>query len=536
MAKWKKRKVDNDIERRIVAGMIVSDHFLRAIAPLYDDELIEVPAVRTVAQWCLDYYEQFEKAPGEDIQDIFASHERDSLDPQRADLIRELLADISSEHDQSKFNSDYLIDRTVKRLRKQSLKHISEDIAAAISHGALDDAEHMIASFSPAGLGSRTFVDPIGDELAITEAFEDTQEPLFRMRGALGALIDPQLYRESFIGILGPEKRGKTTWLIEFAMKAVTQKCRVAFFGVGDMSKNQMIRRIQIYVARRNFRARYCGDKLFPVLDCFYNRGDECGLKHRENRVALGLDFFDDEENGDGDSKKKKKRRNPTPNEICQQAEKVGYKPCTACKTTRRLPFTKPETWEPVVHYERRTVKQLSITEAINISKKFKRQKMKAGEIRLECQPNDTVSVTWIDQQLDIWEKEGFVPDVILVDYADILIPEQGSPNEFRHQENNKWKALRRLSQRRKACVITATQADAESYDTTTLGLKNFSEDKRKYGHVTAMLTLNQTPKEKREGIMRIGVLLARDDDFDSEATVTVLQAPFICRANLASF
>jgi hypothetical protein len=57
--------------------------------------------------------------------------------------------------------------------------------------------------------------------------------------------------------------------------------------------------------------------------------------------------------------------------------------------------------------------------------------------------------------------------------------------------------------------------------------LKNFSEDKRKYSHVTAFYGLNQDRKgtEKRIGIMRINELMVRDDEGGSGRQVCVVQA-----------
>jgi len=83
--------------------------------------------------------------------------------------------------------------------------------------------------------------------------------------------------------------------------------------------------------------------------------------------------------------------------------------------------------------------------------------------------------------------------------------------------------------------LSSPTQADAKSYETHTLKLSNFSEDKRKYGHCTAFFGLNQDKngREKKIGLLRINELIAREGRFDAASTVTVLQSldqgrPFI--------
>ena len=85
---------------------------------------------------------------------------------------------------------------------------------------------------------------------------------------------------------------------------------------------------------------------------------------------------------------------------------------------------------------------------------------------------------------------------------------------------NNTWKAMRALSQRRHCCVVTATQADADSYDSWLLSMSNFSEDKRKYAHVTAMAGINQTQPEKERGIYRLNWLVGREFEFTESQVV----------------
>jgi replicative DNA helicase len=156
--------------------------------------------------------------------------------------------------------------------------------------------------------------------------------------------------------------------------------------------------------------------------------------------------------------------------------------------------------------------------------------------LRVSSHPNNSISARDIRATLDTWEHfDGFIPDVVVIDYADILAPIDNR-KEHRHQQNETWQTLRGLSQERHCLVITATQADADSYDRHHLSLNNFSEDKRKYGHVTAMLALNQTQEEKATGIMRIGVLLAREGEVDARSEVAILQCLRAGQPCLASY
>ena len=156
---------------------------------------------------------------------------------------------------------------------------------------------------------------------------------------------------------------------------------------------------------------------------------------------------------------------------------------------------------------------------------------------KLSTHANGTLTIKEIKALLDVWEREdGFVPDVIAIDYADLLVPE--ARTEFRHQVDEIWRGLRNLSQERHCLVVTATQADARSYEQNRLKVSNFSEDKRKNAHVTAMYGLNQDPKdrEKQLGWMRINEIVIREGDFSNSNEVYVLQNLRRGRPFLGSF
>lgn len=105
--------------------------------------------------------------------------------------------------------------------------------------------------------------------------------------------------------------------------------------------------------------------------------------------------------------------------------------------------------------------------------------------------------------------EDGFTADIILFDYADIM----ASNSKFegtRHAENDKWKSMSGLRHKWNAFICTVTQANATAYMQESLHEGSFSEDKRKYAHVTGFLTLNQTTEEAELGIVRIGRMFTR--------------------------
>jgi hypothetical protein len=112
---------------------------------------------------------------------------------------------------------------------------------------------------------------------------------------------------------------------------------------------------------------------------------------------------------------------------------------------------------------------------------------------------------------------------VVVIDYADILAPEPGATKEdYRHQINVTWQALRRLSQDYHVLVVTATQSDASSYGARILRREHFSEDKRKYAHVTGMVGINQTEEEQGKGIFLLNWILLREGSYSPGRCVHV--------------
>ncbi len=489
----RRKKVDNTIERNIITGMITSNEFLKVTSNIYRSELMKTPFIKTIARWCIDYYDSYEKAPGETIEDIFETHERNDLDEEQGNAIRDFLVSISDEHERGEvFNVKYVLDQTKEYWINNALKNMTLDVKVHLDNGDVDLATEMVESFKALEVSEDSMsdcIDPYTDEEALWKAFQTKPEGMFNFPGALGELLQSQLDRECFVALMGPEKRGKTFWLLEFAELARKARLNVAFFSAGDMSEGQTLRRMAIRSTGRNTDKHFCGMIEIPELDCLENQEDECGLMNRTCGVGI------DEDN---------------------------YYPCTGCLDN----IKDRHNFKPTLTYrERPPVKPLDYGDAQEAFKTAKKR-MKGRHFKLITKPTDTINTKMIRAYLDSFERnDNFIPDVIIVDYADIMAPEKSNSNgEFRHDQNETWKALRGLSLEYHCLVLVATQTDAASYDKHIIGLGNFSEDKRKYGHVTCMVSLNQSPEEKEDSLMRLAKILVREGMANPARTVTVLQ------------
>lgn len=506
----KRRKIDTRIEQDIITGCIMSDKVIKELIPIYQPDMLEIEYAPIVMKWCIDYYTQYEKAIKHDIVDVFNTWKRNNKNEEQIEFIEKFLKNLSDEYEHAeKFNADYLLDKAVEHFKKRSLKNLAEDITYSLDNNALEDAELALQDFKKVERITSKGIDPFDTQEAIQTAFESKSEPLFKVPGALGKLVNGDLTRDAFITLMGPEKRGKTWWLMFFALQAHKSRCNVAFFQVGDMSEAQMTRRMHIYLSKKSDLPKYCQPIKIPILDCEHNQKDNCEIRQRTSKVGCY----------NGDAKLD-----------LEEAESQGYKPCTVCMKIKPKNF-KGAVWS----YMRDEVDPLTWREAFKKGEEYKR-KVRAKGFKLATYANRSISVSGIKNVLETWERvEGFIPDVIVIDYADILAPEN-TRVEFRHQENEKWMALRALSQEKHSCIITATQTNRESYGQKNIKIEHAGEDKRKFAHVTAAYALNQMPDEKRQGLMRISPLVVREDDFDSEYSVHVLQSLQTGQPYIASY
>lgn len=154
--------------------------------------------------------------------------------------------------------------------------------------------------------------------------------------------------------------------------------------------------------------------------------------------------------------------------------------------------------------------KAVSIAKIENKQKNFRRL-FRGGDIRILAVPAYSLTVEALDSKLDkLSQEEQYNPDVIIVDYADIMMPSERG--DYRNQLDGIWKRLRGLAQKRKCALFTASQSGRASID-KNVDAQDIAEDIRKLAHITSMVSLNQTPAEKQAGILRLKQLALREGE-----------------------
>lgn len=441
---WKRKKVNTKIEENIITGLIVSDQFIREVRPILRIDFLQIPYARTVARWCIEYFDKYEKAPNTTIQDLYSGN-ADNLDEDQSELISDFLANISDEYEKEEgFNTQYMLDQSELYLKKRKLELLNNDISGAIEVGDIEKAEAHVGSFTRITRHSGSGIDLLTDNNALEEAMNFEDEVLFRFPGDLGDLIGDYC-RGDLIAVAAPPKRGKTWWMEEIALRALWAKLKVLFISL-EMLPRQLIRRMYQNLLSELARE---GDPREVEIP-YFTRNNEIDYIYKKKK---GLNLF------------KVKRK----------------------------------------------------AQALQIM-------IKTGRLKIKCYPAYSANVGDIKTLLDNYEYyEDFIPDVMVVDYADILAPEIGASRDYRHIIDGTWKGLRGVAQTRNNLVVTGSQTNKSTFSKDT-EQDDIAEDSRKLAHVSSMMALNQSIEDKRKGVMRIRMLAERFSQFQVDTEVVVLQ------------
>jgi len=510
---------DAKTERFLLTAIIISENVCRTLSTMYDQKYFQSPITKTVSQWCFDYFIKYDVAIQKEIQSHFEMKSKaGEIDPDLEEQVEKFLSSISDEYEEwENFNEQYYIDLGREYFKKRSYDILSEQIKSAVQENDVDMAEKSYSNFIAVRETTSTASDILEEDTVeeLKISYESKPPAMFKLPGALGNMVGT-IERETFVGILGREKIGKTYYLMIWAMAALRKGLNVAFLETGDLTKDQLNMRLYSWFTKKTARSNQAGDYNIPVADCLHNQTGECP----ESTVDSPIVTWDEKKGGYAFCI-----------DINDPDDLETHIPCTKCKKDRSL----YKHYKGSIWWQKQYIDCWTWPEAKKALHKFKKWHKK-GRLVTDAFPMESMKASDIRNWcLNKQKMEGFIPDVLIVDYPDILLPENDT-GEFRHNEGRKWKILRKISQEFHNSVIVPTQADTDSYSRDTLSLKNFSEDKSKYAHVTHFYALNQTNVEKDAGILRVSSLLLRENHIQVSAQVSILQSLVNSRPYLDSF
>lgn len=467
-------------ERKLLTAMVMNKAVLSRICSRWPSQggLFYSSGANLLASWCVDHYRQYEDAPKGNIVTCFEQWTEKPRGDEERKFIEGLLRSLSEEYEHSGWETNgeidqkYAIDLASAHFNRVLQDRFLDKLNQYAENEQRDKVNDLLASFT------RFVIDDTGGihftESDIRELFSARDsEPLIHPAGGLGKFLQGQLERDAFVGIMAPQKTGKSFWCLEFAVQAVMARRKVTYFQVGDLSEKQIMTRAMVRMIRWPIRSS-TGE--WPV----------------KVRIPTSLEV-----------------RSPT----------NGPKRAAVLFKTKQ--FDRPPTAE----------------ESLNAFRDLLRKKVKAKELPfcLRWYPVDGISIEGVRAALDNDENNGWVPDVVVIDYADNLAPVH-SKTDRRDQINDTWMRMRKLSQERHILLITATQVSARAYENCwVLERKHFADDNRKFNHVTGMLGINQTSAEKAQQVQRLNWVALREGNFSAQRVCWIASCLALARPAVLS-
>jgi len=436
-------------ERLLLKALIENDFFCGKVVSKWDGSLFESEDSNLIAQWCVEYFRRYNSSPKDRIALLFSQWaDRVQASSERRKALIGLLEELSQE--KAAVGDEYLLDLAGRYFTSIRIGRECELAQAEIDSGRWQEAYDRLIQLRKVELGDGAVIRPANDYDVWYEVFhEERQEPLVWYPGKLEDWLSRWLVRGTFFSFMGPDKSGKSTWLLDLAYRAVKDRRRVAYFEVGDMGRDGVIERLAVRcTALPLYGGRENGE--WTEVDWPVRKGDdgwpEMGVKRIHGRLTSGRAFLAFQK-------------------LCRGRELM----------------------------------------------------------RVSCHPNGTISVNGIRGILADWEREFWVPDVVVIDYADILAPPEGVKDTL-DQIDETWKRLRRMSQELHCLVVTATQSSAAAYrqDGGLLGKRHFSGRKTKLAHVNGMIGINVTPESRERGVSKLNWIVRREGYYRESEWVTV--------------
>ena len=127
------------------------------------------------------------------------------------------------------------------------------------------------------------------------------------------------------------------------------------------------------------------------------------------------------------------------------------------------------------------------------------------GRLIIKEFPTGSASVITLRNHIEKLSMKGFIPSLILVDYADVMRSTR-TYDSLRHELKLVYEELRNLSMEFNIPIWTASQANRDSAKSDIVGLENMSEAYGKAMVADVVISMSRKPMEKADGSGRLFV------------------------------
>ena len=499
--------ISANLERKIITGMILSKSFLKNISPIFMSGIpkFDTKHTQVVAEWCWSFYQKYNKPPKDEIYSIFKTKKKTEDDEKSIGLF---LQSISDEYVKGrKLNIPYITDLAENYFKKTSLKALKSKIQKCLAEDDTEGAEVLINKYtSKIATKKISWIDPFSKE-NIQKTFDKEEgEVVLTLPGHYGKVIGG-LQREYLVAYLGKSGTGKTWSMIECAILGTLQGNDVLYINL-EMSEKQMNKR---FYQRLTMQPSIKTDRLLiPVFDCKLNQNNECSKKIRLCRRGI---IYDENK------------------EVSFDATSKKYIPCHICLKYKKKTDYQVATW--FKEEKRKLISRLNISKRVKNLLEFNH--FGGGRLRLATYPAGSVTMKAMETDINrLVCLEGFLPGLIVVDYADKLL-DVINQKEYRHSIQQIWTGHKGWAQKYHALVITGSQSSAMRSDEDTK-FYDWAEGICKINDIDVGIIQNQSPQEKKEGVMRYSVGKHRHRHYNTIDEIVTLYNFHVGRPYLDSY
>lgn len=373
------------------------------------------------------------------------------------------------------------------------------------------EARREFASFNDSIVPCTRLMDDIDEILSLAES----NPPLFTIDGEIGRQLNSRLKPDNLGILLGDQKIGKTTNLLDLATLAAL-RVPTLFVSTGDETKKKLNARASTFLSGRVTQREYVGRYGMPIPDCEHNACGTCPInmsgeprqvKDWQTLIKNGgrpLDLAEGTFDGSATVSGKQ------------------YRPC--CRCFPRNDGTpedeqRKRNWRSAIWWR---AEKFDLVDRKTLEATKTNFELTAGNggMRLASYEAGKFSVEMLEELLNTLDRtENFVPMVVVVDYADLMKQLEGRASDKDHDGMRRiWEGLRALSSKYNLLIITATQTNRSG------GIKQKTHTRKTIGrsakaadNCTWLVSLNQTVQERRAKVARWSMMYAREGAFDPE-------------------
>jgi len=148
----------------------------------------------------------------------------------------------------------------------------------------------------------------------------------------------------------------------------------------------------------------------------------------------------------------------------------------------------------------------------IMISKEIVKEKIDliGGKLIIKEYPTKSASTKSIKNHLEKLKKQGILPDMVIVDYADLLRPVSATA-EKRHDLESIYEELRGMATEFQCAFVTASQTNRGGLNAEVITMESISEAFNKCFVADFIFSLSRTPSDKQANTGRIFIAKNRN-------------------------